>query len=525
MSKWTVFRHNGPFFPQEYQRHNIDILINGIKVNVPSIVEEYLTMYAKYIGTEYITKTRFNNNFLKDLKKVLPNNIKINDMKDINLSFVKQFLDNKKNKIKSLSKEIKEKLKEKQRKIEEPYTIMYIDGHQQKVGNYKIEPAGIFLGRGNHPKLGRIKHRILPKDVIINLDKKASIPKPNIGGNWKKVIHDKNVIWLATWNDEITGKNKYVFTSMEGTFKSKSDEKKFNLAHKLKNKVGQIRKEYNDALVSSNIIKRQLATALYFIDNFALRIGNKKNTKEKADTVGVTSLRIEHIQLLNNNIIKLNFLGKDSIRYCKKSQVSPEVYNNLKKFTEGKDKKDDLFNKVSSTSLNDYLNNFMKGLTAKVWRTYNASNTLQKELNKVNETKIDKMPEQEKILYLTTFFNQANTTVALLCNHQKNISSNIDNIITKIENQIKKLRKRKKKTKDRDKLNKINAKLETLKLKKETKSKMKNVSLGTSKTNYIDPRIIFTFIKKYKIPPEKIFTKQLLKRFEWARDINSNYKF
>jgi len=90
---------------------------------------------------------------------------------------------------------------------------------------------------------------------------------------------------------------------------------------------------------------------------------------------------------------------------------------------------------------------------------------------------------------------------------------------------LKKLRKRKKNTKENDKLSKINAKIETLKLKKETKSKMKNVSLGTSKTNYIDPRIIFAFMKKYKIPAEKLFTKQLLKRFEWAQNVQSDYKF
>ena len=38
---------------------------------------------------------------------------------------------------------------------------------------------------------------------------------------------------------------------------------------------------------------------------------------------------------------------------------------------------------------------------------------------------------------------------------------------------------------------------------------MKNVSLGTSKTNYIDPRIIFAFMKKFEIPVEKLFTKTL----------------
>jgi len=54
---------------------------------------------------------------------------------------------------------------------------------------------------------------------------------------------------------------------------------------------------------------------------------------------------------------------------------------------------------------------------------------------------------------------------------------------------------------------------------------MKNVSLGTSKQNYIDPRIIFAFIKKYDIPPERLFTEQLLNRFQWASLVDSDYRF
>ena len=283
-------------------------------------------------------------------------------------------------------------------------------------------------------------------------------------------------------------------------------------------------------LNSESLVERQLATALYFIDNFSLRVGGKKNTKEKADTVGVTSLRIEHISLLDKKIFKLDFLGKDSIRYCKKSKVSKEIFNNLNNFIRDKSKKEQLFDKISSSSLNDYLNNFMKGLTAKVWRTYNASNTFQKELDKVNKNKISKMPEQEKILYLITFFNQANTAVALLCNHQKNVSSDINESIKKIEESIKKLKNKKLKFKrakkdNKEKIKKVEAKIETLKLKKQTKNKMKNVSLGTSKTNYIDPRIIFSFIKKYKLPEEKLFNKQLLNRFEWAQSVDKDFIF
>ena len=127
------------------------------------------------------------------------------------------------------------------------------------------------MGRGDHPKLGKIKRRINPEDVTINLDKEAKIPTPNVGGKWKKVINDNGVVWLATWVDEITGKNKYVFTSMESIFKSASDEKKFDLARKLKNKAGTIRKIYGEDLMNENISKKQLATALYFIDQFCIK--------------------------------------------------------------------------------------------------------------------------------------------------------------------------------------------------------------------------------------------------------------
>ena len=46
-----------------------------------------------------------------------------------------------------------------------------MDGHREKVGNFKIEPPGLFRGRGDHPKQGKLKHRICPEDIIINIGK------------------------------------------------------------------------------------------------------------------------------------------------------------------------------------------------------------------------------------------------------------------------------------------------------------------------------------------------------------------
>jgi DNA topoisomerase-1 len=172
----------------------------------------------------------------------------------------------------------------------------------------------------------------------------------------------------------------------------------------------------------------------------------------------------------------------------------------------------------------------MKGLTAKVWRTYNASFIFQKELDKLTSSKKIEMftEKDEKLHLLISIFNQANTEVALLCNHQKAVTTNLDNSIGKIDARIKELKKKKnkyKQTKSNDKLLKITKNIQLLKIKKESKLKMKNVSLGTSKQNYIDPRIIFAFIKKYEIPPEKILNEKLLTRFQWASSVDKDYRF
>ena len=76
--------------------------------------------------------------------------------------------------------------------------IQHIDGKKQQVGNFRIEPPGIFLGRGCHPLIGKNKKNILPEDITINISKDAKIPEINIKGEqqWGKIIHDNTVYWL-----------------------------------------------------------------------------------------------------------------------------------------------------------------------------------------------------------------------------------------------------------------------------------------------------------------------------------------
>ena len=58
--------------------------------------------------------------------------------------------------------------------------------------------------------------------------------------------------------------------------------------------MDKIRENYRADFQSKEMMVRQRAVALYFIDKLALRAGNEKDDDE-ADTVGCCSLRVEHI--------------------------------------------------------------------------------------------------------------------------------------------------------------------------------------------------------------------------------------
>jgi DNA topoisomerase-1 len=523
--KWTTLYHNGVLFPPEYVKHNVPVLYQGKEIILDKQAEEAATLYAKYLETDYVKSRTFNKNFWHDWQQILGANHEIKSLDDCNFQKIYDYL---------LIKKEEKKLipKEDTKVLEEKYTYAIVDGKKQPVGNFRIEPPGIFLGRGCNPKLGKIKKRIYPEDIIINISADAKelglLPEPLYGHKWKEIIHDHSVEWLASWKDTITGKMKYVWLGAHSDLKAKSDMDKFDLARKLKKKIKSIREENRKLLESSDPFQKQLSTALYLIDNFALRVGNEKG-EDETDTVGVTSLRVEHLKLLESNNIQLDFLGKDSVRYNRVLQVEPIVYQNIQQFALNKDKTDQLFDLINATDINKYLQTFMKKLTAKVFRTYNASNLFQKELKKINHA-FDHYNEPDKIDVLLNEYNKANAKVAMLCNHQKNITSsnnkqieNLDAMIKKMKNKIASARKAKKK--NPQKIEKMKDALKKLRAKKLLKLELKNVSLGTSKINYIDPRISVAFLKRHNLPIDEIFSKTLQEKFKWALLVDTDFIF
>jgi DNA topoisomerase I len=224
---------------------------------------------------------------------------------------------------------------------------------------------------------------------------------------------------------------------------------------------------------------------------------------------------------------------------------------------------------MQTTFLNKHLTNCMPGLTAKVFRTFNASFTLEKELRKLDAASLSKMTPDEKVLA----FNRANREVAILCNHQRTVNAKshdsamgkIQETIADLESQKEELEealhgkkkkssdkndKKRKRDEDEDggedapdakkrkipddpekikkKIKEIDGRIAKWEVKKEEKEDLKTVALSTSKINYIDPRITIAWCKKNSVDIKKVFSKGVRDKFPWAFaeiDATPEYEF
>ena len=101
---------------------------------------------------------------------------KITEFSKCDFRPINKFLIERKEQKKIRTKEEKAAEKVEKEKLMEKYGYALVDGHKQKVGNFRVEPPGLFLGRGAHPKTGFIKKRIMPEDITINIGEKATVP-------------------------------------------------------------------------------------------------------------------------------------------------------------------------------------------------------------------------------------------------------------------------------------------------------------------------------------------------------------
>lgn len=534
--KWATLEHNGPYFSnlmEPYKPSGLSIWYKipgstgrGQKIKLTSDEEEVLMLYATILfrdkqGTSAVAFSKdavFNRNFNNDMKKYISSTHKniIKDVQKINFKELLVKVDNSRAANRTEKEKYQLKCLNKAKKMK--YGYAKINDFLEEVGNYTVEPMGIFQGRGKQPNRGKIKPKIIPEDVTINIGENAQIPTPPKGHKWGKIVHDHSAEWIAKWRDVIMKAPKYTRFSAKGQFKGKNDYTKFEVVRQLNNDIGKIREKYEKDLKNTSTPVRQLATVLYLIDHFGIRPGGASS--QEVGVVGASTLMVQNVKPTEGKL-HLDFLGKDSVRYKRDLYVSPEVSANITLFQKGKNPGSQLFN-ISADDVNKYIQTINPLYSAKKFRTRLASSLMEAELKKI---KVPKNATDDKKKFL---LDQANVQVALALNHMKTVSKAHSTMMSKIRDKIKKYKTELVDLRDQPQTstmkNRIKKKKEMLQKEQNNlklRNKTKNIAPGTSRTNYIDPRILLSWALKHNLPIEKVYSKTLREKFEWAKCLAS----
>lgn len=548
--KWKTLQHNGILFPPDFESKGIKIKIKGQSVDLNIFQEEVVYQWAKKKDTPYAQDKVFQKNFTSDFAKTF--NSKFNKIvyQDIDFSQAYKIVDKEKDLKEMMSKEEKKKLAKKRKKLKEEMTEKFgkaiIDGSEVEVANYMAEPPGIFIGRGEHPLRGKWKPRVTPKDITLNLGKDAKVPK----GTWGKIVHDRDSMWLASWMDELTQKRKYVWLADTAGLKQERDIAKYDKAKNLAKEIERVKDRIVKDMQSKDSKLKRISTACYLIYRTSMRVGDEKDPEE-ADTVGATTLRKEHIRL-TGKAIEFDFLGKDCVRWQETVPAEgqdKQFHDNLKELVENKKPTEEIFDGITSRHVNEYYSSIVKGLTAKVFRTYLSSIVVSKYLRE-NENIKSKSPAEK--LYHAKL---ANLEAAIMCNHKRTIPKTFGQSLQKKKDTLKKvekttwekvkttlkkvegsapktekqrqaLEKRIKTLNDQIKKQKKKhkEKVEKLKLQIDLTEQTRDYNLGTSLRNYIDPRIFKSWTDEVGVEWEKLYTSALQKKFLWVKQENEKWK-
>lgn len=570
--KWTTLRHNGVAFPPPYEYRGLAVTIRGERVKLEPLQEEMLMAWAKKKDTPYVQDPVFQQNFLGDLKKVLPERFADISLADIDFSELHALAEREKTA--NLPPDEKKKRSAERKAVREELKAKFgtasVDGKATEIGAYLVEPPGILMGRGAHPLRGRWKRRVEPKDVTLNLDENAPVP----AGDWGAIAHEHDSMWIASWYDELSDKRKYIWLADTSHLRQARDKEKYLKAAKLETGLERVRarirtgmdyeetraraaleraenkatakqaaleakllrasevgdterrKKLEDELAAlqkeaEQLAKRrqkihavemktrQIATVCYLIDRLAMRVGDEKD-EDEADTVGASTLRVEHVHV-GKHRIEFDFLGKDSVQWRKFLPLNRNekiLVRNLQDFMRGKPPGAQIFDQIDSTHVNRFLGRALPGLTAKVFRTYHATKTVREFLETRRVQPEASTFEKEYVARL------ANLEAAIACNHKRTPPKNWQQSLEKKQAALDRLRASKPKS---DKARaRLKERIEKARRQLELAKATRDYNLGTSLKNYIDPRVYKAWGDYVSFDWKRLYTKTLQRKFAWA---------
>jgi DNA topoisomerase-1 len=532
-------KHNGIMVPA-YEPKGFSVTINGHKIKLKEKSEQMAVAWVRrnlsttIAPPDAVFKKNFMKAFLVQLKaentsdtfldeftrKYISNidnsqtalNKNCGQVDEIDFADVRNFIVQEKAAKEAMTKEEKKKIaeerKEKRTANKEKYGFATVDGQKLEIANWTAEPSCLFAGRGDHPQRGKWKEGPCKDDITLNLSPDA--PKPE---GWK-VTWEPDKMYVAKWEDKLTGKIKYVWFSDTAFLKQNREKEKFQKAETLGKQIRTIEQHILRNLDDKDEARRKVATVSWLILAVNMRVGDEKDPDE-ADTVGAITLRKEHISFPEDGKIHFDFLGKDSVRWEKDVSAPPEIIHNIQNFMDTS--KDYLFEGVDSKKVSRFLSEKMPKLTAKVFRTWKCTSTLEDALKK--QQPLEKEPiMRDSPDYLKTYHAKiANYEVAVVANHKKKIAPTFDQRLAKKEDNLKNLQEQlKAKKKAGKKTESLEARIAKAELDINLTKLTKEYNLGTSLKSYIDPAAYVKWAKKVKFDIEKFYPKTLRNKFSWA---------
>ena len=419
--------HQGVVVPVPDVPDNLILIIRGRPVRLDRTQAEMAMAWARKQGTPYVEDPVFVRNFLGDFSAALGIEPPL-EPDEVDFSPAVRMVQEERERRERMTREERKELAARRKAEREALRARYghaiVDGEETELGTYLVEPSGIFMGRGKHPLRGRWKPGPTQRDITLNLSPDA--PQPE--GDWGGRVWQPDSMWIARWQDKLSGKTKYIWLADTAAIKQRKEAHKFDKAAALSAHLDEVRAHIAAALESDDPERRMVATACDLIDRLCLRVGDEKDPDE-ADTVGATTLRPEHVTLHDDGTVEFRFLGKDSVLWHKRIELPDVVRRNLEELKRNArpsrngsrsaaGDRPQLFPDVSSRDVNAFLGEALKGLTAKVFRTRHATHAVEESLEHSGvEARHPEYKKREAVV-------EANLAAAKLCNHYKQASPN-----------------------------------------------------------------------------------------------------
>lgn len=442
---WASLEHNGVLFPPEYEPlpDDVTLIYDGNPVSLPIKAEEVATFYGRMLDSPRAKKQYFQKNFFYDFQTILRDAgqsaidrttgdpVLITEFDKCDFSRIFNHYESIRESELDVSSEEKQRIRQEELERVKKYKTCIINGHEEVVSNFLVTPPGLFQGKGEHPKAGKVRERITPEMVTLNIGKDAAIPEAPPGHHWKEIKHNPIGLWIAMWKEPVSGKSR-VTAPKYLPVRGSSDFRKFEKARQVKHHIETIRKGYQKGLKDPYMKTRQLATATYLIDKLAIGIGESGYPDEQGRD-GCCTLRYEQVSLTIPSTVTFDFLNKDTGPYRYTHEVDPQVFKNLRILKKApKGPGDQLFNLLDSAKLKNHLRSYMPDLSVTLLHIFNASSTMQQGL--------DSIPNEGTVTEKVLRFTEAKRRATMQFTHRKVLRKCHIEIIGRIDDKILELK-------------------------------------------------------------------------------------